>query len=68
MWFQFWKNGYLIIPDFADDETVDGLKKEIHRIVEAMNPEEHNTVFSTLEMKRVGLYMYFTLLHLTISI
>ena len=51
--FQFRDDGYLIIPGFATDTEINSLKNEIHRIVEEMNPEEHNTVFTTLEMKRV---------------
>ncbi|WAR24748.1 PAHX-like protein [Mya arenaria] len=51
---QFWDNGYLVLPDFADEETVEGLKKECHRLVEEMDPAEHNTVFTTLEMKRTS--------------
>ena len=41
------------MPGFASREEVESLKNEIHRIVDEMNPEEHNTVFTTLEMKRV---------------
>ena len=51
---QFWDEGYLILPGFASKEEIDSMKNEIHRIVEEMNPDEHNTVFTTLEMKRVG--------------
>jgi hypothetical protein len=45
----------LILEDFVDDATVESLKSECHRLIEEMNPADHNTVFSTLEMKRVGL-------------
>ena len=50
---QFYDNGYLILTDFADETTVEALKQECHRLVDEMNPAEHNTVFTTLEMKRV---------------
>lgn len=54
---QFKDNGYLIIPDFADEATIESLKQECHRLVEDMNPAEHNTVFTTLEMKRVWTFV-----------
>ncbi|XP_060599354.1 phytanoyl-CoA dioxygenase domain-containing protein 1 homolog isoform X2 [Ruditapes philippinarum] len=51
---QFQDEGYLILEDFVDDATVESLKSECHRLIEEMNPADHNTVFSTLEMKRTS--------------
>lgn len=51
---KFQDEGYLILPDFADEATVESLKAECHKLVEEMNPAEHNTVFTTLEMKRTS--------------
>ncbi|KAL4219479.1 Phytanoyl-CoA dioxygenase domain-containing protein 1 [Mactra antiquata] len=51
---KFYDEGYLILPDFVDEETVESLKKECYRLVEDMNPAEHTTVFTTLEMKRTS--------------
>ena len=42
------------MPGFASREEIESLKNEIHRLVEEMNPDEHNTVFTTHEMQRVG--------------
>ncbi|KAH3801108.1 phytanoyl-CoA dioxygenase domain-containing protein 1-like [Dreissena polymorpha] len=50
----FEDKGYLILPDFADDAMLEALKDECHRLVDDMNPEEHNTVFTCLEMNRTS--------------
>ena len=44
---QFSEDGYAVIEDFLTDEDVEALKQECGRLVEEMNPDDHNTMFST---------------------
>ena len=41
------------MEDFISAEDCDKLLSACHELVSDMKPEEHNTVFTTLEMKRV---------------
>ena len=48
----------MLLEDFITSEEADTLRGTCHDIIDQMHPEEHNTVFTTLEMKRVGhIYM-----------
>lgn len=51
--FQFEKDGFLLVEDFISTDDCDKLLSACHELVSNMKPEEHNTVFTTLEMKRV---------------
>ncbi|KAL3871707.1 hypothetical protein ACJMK2_039690 [Sinanodonta woodiana] len=51
---KFHEDGFLLIENFLSSEEADALQEECHRLVEDMKPEEHNTVFTTLEMKRTS--------------
>uniref|UniRef100_T1J7T0 Fe2OG dioxygenase domain-containing protein n=1 Tax=Strigamia maritima TaxID=126957 RepID=T1J7T0_STRMM len=44
---KFWKNGYLIIENFLDNNDVSRLKEECYKIVDEIDPKEHKTVFKT---------------------
>ncbi|KAK3087152.1 hypothetical protein FSP39_002401 [Pinctada imbricata] len=50
----FWDDGYFVLENFITEEEADVLLSECKKIVDDMNPEEHNTVFTTLEMKRTS--------------
>lgn len=56
--FQFEKDGFLLVEDFLSAEECDQLLSACHDLVTDMKPEEHNTVFTTLEMKRVSELLY----------
>ncbi|XP_052093444.1 phytanoyl-CoA dioxygenase domain-containing protein 1-like isoform X2 [Mytilus californianus] len=48
------EDGYLLIENFITDAEADIIRKECDKVVDDMNPDEHNTVFTTLEMKRTS--------------
>lgn len=48
----FEENGYLVIPDFWKQDTVDELKTRIQSLVTAANPYEVKSIFSTKENMR----------------
>ena len=52
---QFWDEGYLILPDFADAATTQALRDECKRLVDEMKPSEHNTIFRTYDDTKVKL-------------
>lgn len=47
-------NGYLVIQDFASGEEMDSLRDAATRIVEAFDPNEHRSVFTTVNQTRVS--------------
>ncbi|CAG2234340.1 Phytanoyl-CoA dioxygenase 1,Phytanoyl-CoA dioxygenase 2,Phytanoyl-CoA dioxygenase domain-containing protein 1 homolog,Phytanoyl-CoA dioxygenase,Phytanoyl-CoA dioxygenase domain-containing protein 1 [Mytilus edulis] len=51
---KFMDDGYLLIENFITDEEADIIREECGKVVDDMNPDEHNTVFTTLEMKRTS--------------
>ncbi len=51
---QFDKDGFAVIENFLNDEDVEALKQECWSLVENMNPDEHNTTFSTTKHVRKG--------------
>lgn len=51
---KFEKDGYLLVEDFLSADDCDQLMSACHDLVTDMKPEEHNTVFTTLEMKRTS--------------
>lgn len=51
----FINDGYLLLENMFTEDEVGDMKKEIGKIVDEMNPEEHHTVFKTTsEMKETS--------------
>ncbi|XP_059140304.1 phytanoyl-CoA dioxygenase domain-containing protein 1-like [Physella acuta] len=44
---KLWEDGYAVIENFLSEEEIKKLKSHMHEIVSAVNPREHQTVFST---------------------
>jgi hypothetical protein len=44
--FQYEKDGFLVIENFASEEEMESMQAECQALVDAMNPAEHQTVFS----------------------
>ncbi|XP_033732328.1 phytanoyl-CoA dioxygenase domain-containing protein 1-like [Pecten maximus] len=51
---KFEDDGFLLVDDFLKADEADALRQACHALVKDMVPEEHNTVFTTLEMKRTS--------------
>lgn len=50
----FNEDGFLLIDNYFTAEECDSLIQECRKIVDDMNPDEHNTVFTTVEMRRTS--------------
>ncbi|ELT91970.1 hypothetical protein CAPTEDRAFT_183693 [Capitella teleta] len=44
---KFADDGFVVFENFLSNDEIEALKTECHDLVEKMNPDEHNTVFST---------------------
>ncbi|XP_012934983.1 phytanoyl-CoA dioxygenase domain-containing protein 1 [Aplysia californica] len=51
------ENGFAIIENFLSEEEISSLKSRMHEIVENVNPQEHQTVFSTTNQTRNDYFM-----------
>ncbi|BFZ05554.1 hypothetical protein BsWGS_08593 [Bradybaena similaris] len=54
---QLYEDGYAIVKNFLTDTEISALKERMHEIVEALNPKEHQTVFSTTDQTRNDYFM-----------
>ena len=49
---QFRQNGILVVEDFLTQHEVSTLRKEIVKLVDEMNPDEHKGVFTTEDQNK----------------
>jgi len=45
----FTTNGYAIIPNFLNQNEIEGLKQECNRIIDKMDVNEEHAIFSTVK-------------------
>ena len=55
---KFKKDGILVIDNFLSQDEVKDMRKEILKLVQDMNPEEHRGVFSTTDNNEAQVHMY----------
>lgn len=46
---KFKEDGYFVVENFLDDDSVESLRTECAELVDKMDPKEHHTVFSTVK-------------------
>ena len=56
---KFEKDGILVIDNFLSQDEVKDMRKEILKLVQDMNPEEHRGVFSTTDNNKAQVLMYY---------
>lgn len=51
---EYWDQGFLVLEDFADEAHCDGLKARAEALVQAFDPAEIVSIFSTHEQNRLS--------------
>ena len=51
---RFERDGFLVVPDFVDGESITGLRRRAVEIVDAWEPTAERTVFTTEQQERVS--------------